>query len=34
LWYDPDGAGSQAAIAIANLGPGLKLTAKDFTVVA
>jgi serralysin len=33
LWYDPDGSGSQAAVVIANLGAGLKLTAKDFTVV-
>jgi Ca2+-binding RTX toxin-like protein len=34
LWYDPDGSGSQAAIEIANLGAGLKLTVKYFTVVA
>jgi Ca2+-binding RTX toxin-like protein len=33
LWYDPDGAGKDAAIEIANLGAGLKLTAKDFTIV-
>src|ERR1700722_2781172 len=34
LWYDPDGSGKDAAIEIANLGADLKLTAKDFTVVA
>jgi Ca2+-binding RTX toxin-like protein len=33
LWYDPDGSGSQAAIVIANLGPGLHLTASNFGVV-
>jgi Ca2+-binding RTX toxin-like protein len=34
LWYDPDGSGSQAAIEIASLAAGLKLTAANFTVVA
>jgi Ca2+-binding RTX toxin-like protein len=34
LWYDPDGNGPQAAVVIANLGAGLKLTASNFTVVA
>jgi Ca2+-binding RTX toxin-like protein len=33
LWYDSNGSAAGGAVEIANLGPGLKLTASNFTVV-
>ena len=33
LWYDSNGNAAGGVVEIANLGPGLKLTASNFTVV-